>query len=319
MRSVISFISPLWRREPVLVGFAAVLAATLIPAGLGLALDPRVIEGAPAWLKPAKFALSTTVYALTLAWVFQWLPDWPRVRRAVGWTTGIVFSLEVAIIDLQAWRGTTSHFNASTPLDGLLFFAMGLAIGLQTLASLAVVVALLRERGLEPARAWTLRGAMVLTVLGASTGGLMTRPTPEQLSAAAATHAMPYVGGHTVGGPDGGPGLPGTTWSVAHGDLRVPHFVGLHAMQALPLVGWWLPLGWPVRRRVAGMAVATSSYAALFALLLVQALRGEPLVAPSPGTAAMLGVWAGATILAATAVLWRPATRLSANAAGGRS
>lgn len=84
---------------------------------VGLLADPRVIAGAPAWLKPFKFAVSTAVYSLTLAWVFARLPDWPKVRQVVGWTTASVFVLEVAIISLQAGRGTTSHFNAGTSLD----------------------------------------------------------------------------------------------------------------------------------------------------------------------------------------------------------
>ena len=90
-------------------------------------VDPRIITGAPAWLKPFKFAVSTAIYSLTLAWIFGWLPDWPRVRRVVGWTTAIVFVLEVAIIDTQAWRGTTSHFNVSTPLNAVLFVDHGRA------------------------------------------------------------------------------------------------------------------------------------------------------------------------------------------------
>jgi hypothetical protein len=106
-----------------------VLMLVALPASLaGLWLDPRIIGGAPAWLKPAKFALSTAVYALTLAWVFSYLPMWPRVRRIVGWTSAVVLVLEVGIIDLQAWRGTTSHFNVGTALDTVLWVTMGAGI-----------------------------------------------------------------------------------------------------------------------------------------------------------------------------------------------
>ena len=149
-------------------------------------VDPRIITGAPAWLKPFKFAISTAIYSLTLAWIFGWLSDWPRVRRVVGWTTAIVFVLEVAIIDAQAWRGTTSHFNVSTPLDAVLFFVMGGAILLQTLVSVAVAVALWRQRFTDRALGWALRLGMTLTIVGALTGPLMTRPTAAQLADARA-------------------------------------------------------------------------------------------------------------------------------------
>lgn len=69
---------------------------------VGMAVDPRIITGAPAWLKPFKFAVSTAVYSFMLAWIFGWLADWPHVRRVVGWTTAIVFVLEVALSDAQA-------------------------------------------------------------------------------------------------------------------------------------------------------------------------------------------------------------------------
>src|SRR6202008_4604547 len=112
---------------------------------VGLLVDPRTITGAPAWLKPFKFAVSTAIYSLTLAWIFGYLMDWPRVRRVVGWTTAVVFVLEVAIIDAQAWRGTSSHFNVTTTVNAAAFFVMGGAILFQTLVSIAAAVALWRQ------------------------------------------------------------------------------------------------------------------------------------------------------------------------------
>jgi hypothetical protein len=292
----------LWRTSPPLAAVSALMLGAAALSLVGLVVDPRVITGAPAWLKPLKFAVSTAVYALTLAWVFESLPGWPRVRRVVGWTTAIVFVLEVAIIDVQAWRGTTSHFNVATRRDQLLFATMGVAILLQTFTSVAVAVALWRQRFADRTLGGALRFGMTLTIVGALTGGLMTRPTAAQLADARAGKGLSTIGAHTVGAPDGGPGVRVTGWSREHGDLRVPHFVGLHALQALALVAVVLRR---VRRpdtvRVRLMTAAATSYAALFVLLLVQALGGRSVLSTDATALASLVVWAALT---ATAILW---------------
>jgi hypothetical protein len=268
----------LWRTDPLLVGTGIFLAALAVPFGLGLLLDPRIITGAPAWLKPLKFAVSTAIYAFTLAWVFTYLPAWPRTRRIVGAGTAAAFLLEVAMIGGQAWRGTTSHFNVATPFDAAVFGVMGLVIVLQTLLAVALAVALWRQPFADPALGWALRLGVIVTVLGAFTGGLMTRPTAAQLANARATHQMPLSGAHTVGAPDGGPGLPLTGWSTRHGDVRVPHFIGLHAWQALPLFVVLVLRRGRDRTRTALAVTAAGAYAAVFVGLLVQALRGLPVL-----------------------------------------
>jgi hypothetical protein len=288
----------LWRASAPLTAAGTLMLVVAAASVAGILFDARTITGAPAWLKPFKFAVSTAVYSLTLAWIFGWLTDWPRVRRIVGWTTAIVFVLEVALIDLQAWRGTTSHFNVSTPLDTALFAVMGGAILLQTLMSVAVAVALWRQRFTDRALGWALRLGMTLTIAGALTGPLMTRPTADQLANARAGARMTIAGAHSVGGPDGGPGLPVTGWSREHGDVRVPHFVGLHAVQVLALMAVGLRR-WrrPEAVRVGALLAAAGSYASLFLLLLWGALRGQSLVAPDATAGASIAIWAAATIL----------------------
>jgi hypothetical protein len=296
----------LWKTDAPLTATGLLMLPVLAILALGLIVDPRLITGAPAWLKPAKFALSIAFYVFTLAWMFTFIPGFKRTRRIVGWVTAIVMVLELSIIALQAWRGTTSHFNFSTPLNAVLFSVMGTAIVLQTVTSIAVAIALWRQEFEDQALGWALRLAMIITIIGAFSGGLMTRPTADQLAAAHAGKSMPVIGAHTVGAPDGGSGIPGTGWSAEHGDLRVPHFVGLHALQALPLIAFMLR-----RRRLSSDAkvrltlTAAGSYFALFAMLLAQALRGQPVLHPDALTMETLGVWALVTAICA----WRSVER----------
>ena len=287
----------LWKTDAPLTFTGLLMLPALAAAAVGLIVDPRLITSAPAWLKPAKFALSIAIYVFTLAWTFTFIPGFKRTRRIVGWVTAIVMVLELGIISLQAWRGTTSHFNFSTPLNALLFTVMGAAIGAQTFTSIAVAAALWRQEFQDRALGWALRLGMIITIIGAFSGALMTRPTTDQLAAAHAGRAMPVIGAHTVGAPDGGPGIPGTGWSAGHGDLRVPHFVGLHALQALALVAFGLRRRrLPADAQIRLMLTAAGSYFGLFAILLAQALRGQPVIHPDALTVAALGGWALSTV-----------------------
>jgi hypothetical protein len=296
MKQIVSRLLPLWNASRPLTAVGLGMLVVFVASLVAMAVDPRVIAGAPAWLKPAKFAIATAIYALTIAWLFTYLPASSRLRRVVGWGTAIILVLEVGLIDLQAARGVISHFNAATRFDMVVFSVMGGAIVLAIGLAIALTVALFRQRFDDDAFGCALRTGMLITVAGAAVGGIMTRPTSHQLAAARVIHAMPVAGAHTVGAPDGGQGLPGTGWSREHGDLRVPHFFGLHAVQVLPLAARLVGRLVSGARRRRAVLVATASYASAFVLLLVQALAGEPLIAPGAATTAALAAWLLATI-----------------------
>jgi hypothetical protein len=139
-------IKNLWSDSLPLTATGFLMLAALLASIAGIFLDHRIITGVPAWLKPAKFAISTAIYAITIAWLFRYLTVWPRFTKAMGWFLAATLTLEVAIIDIQAARGTTSHFNASTPLDFALFGIMGMTIALLWLASVGILIALFRQR-----------------------------------------------------------------------------------------------------------------------------------------------------------------------------
>lgn len=214
-----------------------VMVLTLLGTLVGLIFDPRVITGAPAWLKPAKFSISVSVYCFTLVWLLGFLKNQPRFVRIV--TQAIVFSLaiEMLVIITQAARATASHFNMSAPLNSFLWITMGAFIMLVWVMTLVLTVVLIRQPLPDKAIAWSLRLGLIVSLLGMAAAFLMVRPTPGQRVSADGVRPK-IVGAHSVGVPDGGPGLPVVGWSTVAGDLRVAHFFGLHALQILPFFGW---------------------------------------------------------------------------------
>ncbi|MDO7887061.1 hypothetical protein [Hymenobacter cheonanensis] len=238
------------------VGLAG-LALVLLP------LDHHHVTGLLVWAKPLKFSLSIVAYAWTLAWLLADLPA-PAQRAVRRLSGGVAVSMvvEQVVIFVQAARGTTSHYNASSPLNGALFGLMGVFIAVNTLMTIWAVYLAWRYRPHGPAGyVWGLRLGLLVFLVGSVLGGFMIHNQQ-----------------HTVGAPDGGPGLPGLGWSTVAGDLRLAHFLGMHALQALPLLGWALGR-WVPRRAVALTWLGTALYVSAVGALLAQALAGHPLLA----------------------------------------
>lgn len=285
------------------------MALTLVATLAGLVFDPRVITGAPAWLKPAKFSISVSIYCFTLAWLLSFLKNRPRLVRIV--TRAIVFSLavEMIVIITQAARGTTSHFNMSTPLNSFLWVTMGAFIMVVWVMTLVLTFVLIRQPILDRPFAWSLRLGLMISLLGMATGFLMVRPTSGQLAAHGSRPKI--VGAHSIGVPDGGPGLPVLGWSTAGGDMRVAHFVGLHGLQVLPFLGWLisrckrLRAVFPDNQRMALVWTAALAYAGVVVLLTWQALRGESVIHPDRTIISVAGALISAVAITVGAVIWK--------------
>jgi hypothetical protein len=306
-----------WRRNPPLVTLVLAMLVVAAVALLGLVVDPRVITGAPAWMKPLKFAVSIAIYSATLLWMLTFIPDRPRLVAVISWGVFLAFGIEMTLLVTQVLRNTSSHFNVATSFDAAVFTTMGAAIAGLWLLNAIVAFLLARRRFAEAPIVWGVRMGLIAGLLGMAVAFLMTQPTPEQDSLIAATGSSSIVGAHAVGVADGGPGLPVVGWSTEGGDLRVAHFVGLHGLQILPLLGLALtrfgPTWLPMRDRSRLVGVASAFWVALVLLLTWQALRGQSLIAPDALTLSALGLLI-AMMAAATGAVLALARRAGARA-----
>ena len=267
-------------RAPALVQMAIVSLAILLVASVGLLLDDRRLGGAPLWLKPAKFGLSGAVYLGALAWMVRDLPA-SRLTRIAGVSIAWIMVGETLLVTLQAARGRQSHFNAETPLDSAIFSAMGIGIAIVWVLSAALLVQHVRAPAVDRSLAMAFRIGLALHIVGAGVGWVMVQPQPGQIAAIARNERPFRVGAHTVGAPDGGASLPITGWSRTHGDLRIPHFIGLHGLQLLPLLvlairGLRLARDDAAERSL--LSLAAGACVALFLTALLQALAGRPVI-----------------------------------------
>jgi hypothetical protein len=258
-----------WWREPRGRPLAT-LGGLLVVSGLAhlvvWAVQGGPWEGAVTWRKPILFGISGGLTSLSLGWVWSRLP-W---RRGDGWLaplTAWALFVEVALIDLQRWRGVPSHFNRATPLDSFLYDAMGVLIIVVTLVAADLTLRLLRQpTDREPDMLAAARAGLVLLVVSCVLG----------------------------------------IWVSVHGDLRVarglspevygaagvpkfPHGAAIHALQWLPLVAWaGRRAGLSVRRRCALVHAATVGSVLVMVYALVQTLAGRARFDAPPEAASVL-------------------------------
>src|SRR5579883_2576582 len=263
-----------WRENPALTLVSLAMLPLIVVCLLGLVLDHQLITGVPAWTKPLKFAISISIYCFTFVYLLTFIKGPRRIVTIAGTITALCLIGEMALIILQVLRGTTSHFNFTTPFDSVVFESMGAMISILWVAGFVVAIVLLRQKSSDTDWAWALRFGIITALLGMNVAFLMiAQPGPY----------AGISGAHSIGVVDGGPGLPFLGWSTVGGDLRVPHFFGLHGLQVLLIVGWLVTMtrSWlDMRHRVALVVTAGVAYLIFILLLTWQALRAQSIIHP---------------------------------------
>jgi hypothetical protein len=207
--------SPLlwWSSVAMAIGMAFCFALTLV--------DPRLLAGANVWEKPSKFFLSLAVHGVTLAWAISLAQGKMRGVKIATWVFILAAWFELIYIVFQASRGEASHFNNTSAFTAIMYGLMGVGSLMLVATSAFVGWRLWQQRGGNVMREAASIGLMLGAVLGTIAGAYLASQTS-----------------HWIGGDQSdATGLGFFHWSTTGGDLRVAHFIGLHATQILPLAG----------------------------------------------------------------------------------
>ena len=250
---------------------ALIMLALLAPTFVAMMFDERQLNGAGVWMKPFHFQLSIAIHFAALVLLLQLIDPAGRASRVIRWSMTAAAAAavcEIGYIMLQAARGRASHFNASTPIETVMYALMGVGATVIVIGSFLVGVQIWR-RGRSDIGAGLRLGA----ILGLTLGSAATLVVAATMSS-----GLIDGPGHWVGGVhNDANGLPFLGWSTTGGDLRAPHFFATHGMQALPLAGYFADRIFGPQAPRAVWVVA-GLWAAWVAATFAIALAGAPLL-----------------------------------------
>jgi hypothetical protein len=251
-----SFIQELKTRNETLFYFGLACFLVAIVCLVLARFSQTQAVGTNAWYKPFKFLLSTAIFVWSMAWYTHYLNNATSVFW-YSWGLILLFGFEDIYIILQAASGQQSHFNISTPFYASLWSLMAAtAVGISLWTAVIGIQFFTNDfPELPKAYLWGIRLGLIIFVIFSMQGLTMGARMA-----------------HSVGGPDGSSGLPVVNWSKKYGDLRIAHFMGMHALQVLPLLAFYLI------RNVKGILLIGLVYAFIVCFVFIQALQGKALI-----------------------------------------
>jgi hypothetical protein len=250
-----AFFIELQRRNSLLYFFGWLCLFCAIGCAIATQFTDIIVLGINAFIKPMKFFISICIFSWTMGWYLSYLQN-PRRAMSYSIMVVLVFIVEMIVIVWQAANGRLSHFNIDTPLYGILFSLMGISILVLWIWTAIITIFFFKKRQYDVSMTFVrgIRIGLILFLIFSFEGGMMS----SRLS-------------HTVGAPDGGAGLPVVNWSRAYGDLRVAHFIGMHALQIIPLFAYF------IARKPIAVILFGSAYFIFAMALFLQAMYRIPL------------------------------------------
>jgi hypothetical protein len=190
-----------------------------------------------------------------MAWYCYYLPNFNI--NSFNWTVIILLGFEIFYIAFQASKGQLSHYNLSTPVYAALYSMMALAATLVTLYTAYIGVLFFTNSFPELPNyyVWAIRLSIILFVVFSFEG-----------------FAMGSKLNHSVGALNDNSNLFIIGWSKTVGDLRVSHFIGMHALQVLPILSYYVLKN---TKLTFGLSII---YGMLAIMTLIQALKGRPFI-----------------------------------------
>ncbi len=248
-------VAELKHRNPILFWFGFFNILVGVICLVLISLDEFQILGVSRWLKPMKFYFSVGLMIITMGWILHYLNDTDKIKKYSWWLVITMF-FENGLIVLQAIRKTTSHFNNRTGFDVLIFQLMGIFILLFTITFIRIAISFFRQKEFSVSipYKWGIRLGILFFILFSLEGGVMLTLMK-----------------HTVGAADGTAGIPVFNWSKQYGDLRIAHFLGIHALQVLPLAGFY------ISKTKNQIIIISLGWFLITAALLIKALYSSPL------------------------------------------
>jgi len=236
-------------------------------------------EGPISWRKPILFGITGGLTTVSVAWVMGYLNQ-RKSLLVMSWIFTVSMFVEVSLITMQRWRGVASHFNVTTPFDGIVFATMGTLIMIVAVVIAIVTFRSFRFLNAKPVMKLAIRSGLLFLNL-TNVLGMILVAYGNYILQASPGHA-PNIYGHA-------------------GMMKVPHGLAIHAIQVIPILAWLLNFSYrEIEFKLNTMKTAIAGYAGLQLFTLIQTFTGR---APQDVNAITAGLAIVSAIVLAAAFL----------------